>query len=61
LAEQFADRLWLTPRTGTGADLRPWLQYGQVRNLVIPAGPAYDEMTLALSTETAPPLETAAA
>ena len=61
LAEQFADRLWLTPRTETAADLRPWAQYGHVRNFGIPAGPAYDEMALALATWPAPPLDTAAA
>jgi hypothetical protein len=61
LAEQFAGRLWLTPRTETAADLRPWVQYGHVRNLIIPAGPTYDEMALALATGPAPPLNTAAA
>ena len=61
LAEQFADRLWLTPSTETVTDLRPWVEYGRVRNLVVPAGPAYDEMTLALTTDPAPPLATDAA
>lgn len=61
LAEPFADRVWLTPRTEAAPDLRPWAEYGHVHHFVIPAGPAYDEMALALASETAPPLDTAAA
>lgn len=60
LAEQFADRLWLTPRAETVADLWPWVEYGHVRNFVIPAGPVYDEMALVLGSEPTPPLNTVA-
>lgn len=37
LAEVLEKRLWLTPRSDRRADVRPWLQYGHVRNLVLPA------------------------
>ncbi len=61
LAEPFADRVWLTPRTEAASNLRPWAEYGRVRHFVIPAGPACDEIALALATEPAPPMDTAAA
>lgn len=60
LAGQFADRLWLTPHTETVTDLRPWVKYGHARNFVIPAGPVYDEMALALASVSTQTLDMAA-
>lgn len=44
LTEVLRERLWLTSRSDARADMRPWLQYGHVRNLVLPA---YDEAVIA--------------
>lgn len=46
LMEQFGTRLWLTPLTNPGADLLPWVRYGQARNLAIPDIEYYDEAAL---------------
>ncbi|MBI5262727.1 MAG: hypothetical protein HY852_13025 [Bradyrhizobium sp.] len=37
ITEVLGERFWLTPRADAKADMRPWLQYGHVRNLVLPA------------------------
>lgn len=61
LTEEYGPRLWFTPLREPDADLRPWVQYGHVRNLVLPAGPRYgDEAVAALHGIVAPPAEAAA-
>ena len=47
LMERFAARLWFSPLSpfGTpGADLAAWVEFGQVRQLVLPAGDAADAL-----------------
>lgn len=46
LVEQFGSGLWLTPLANPGADLLPWIQFGQARNLAIPESEHYDEAAL---------------
>lgn len=46
LREQIGACLWLTPLANPEADLLPWIQFGQARNLVIPNGEYYDEATM---------------
>jgi hypothetical protein len=55
LTEQCGSSLWLTPLANPEADLLPWIQFGQARNLVIPNGKPYDEAAmLALCQALAP-------
>jgi|GEM_PF-2845193 len=35
--ERYGERVWFTPRLYPDADLQPWIRYGQVRQLVLPA------------------------
>lgn len=61
LVEQFGARLWLTPLAYSDADLLPWIQYGQARNLAIPGSESYDEAALtALRQALEPAIEAAA-
>lgn len=61
LVEQFGSRLWLTPLANPEADLLPWIQFGQVRNLVVPDIQQNDEATmLALRHALAPTMGDAA-
>lgn len=61
LVEQFGTRLWLTPLADPDADLLPWIQYGQARNLAIPGSESYDEAALtALRLALEPAIEAAA-
>lgn len=46
LAEQFGACLWLTPLANPEADLLPWIQFGQARNLAIPNSEHYDEAAM---------------
>ena len=39
LVERFGRQLWLTPLRDLSADLAPWVQWGQVRQLVLPDRP----------------------
>ncbi|MDD5404257.1 MAG: hypothetical protein PHZ14_06925 [Sulfuricella sp.] len=58
LVEQFGARLWLTPLENQEADLLPWVQFGQARNLVIPDSEHYDEgAVLALRQTLEPAME----
>lgn len=61
LVEQFGSRLWLTPLASPGADLLPWVRYGQARNLVIPDIEHYDEAALAALRQALAPAAEAAA
>ncbi|MDD5241831.1 MAG: hypothetical protein PHG47_08965 [Sulfuricella sp.] len=62
LVEQFGSRLWLTPLANPEADLHPWIQFGQARNLAIPDSEHYDEAAmLALRQALWPAAEVAAA
>ncbi len=55
IAEQHDSRLWLTPLSRPDADLRPWVEFGGVRNLVLPAGePCHAERLAALAQTYAP-------
>lgn len=42
LVENYGDKLWFTPLHQMEADLEPWVCYGQVRQLLLPALPKYD-------------------
>lgn len=42
LIESYGEKLWFTPRQQLDADLEPWVRYGQVRQLLLPALPKYD-------------------
>lgn len=46
LVEQSGACLWLTPLANLEADLLPWIQFGQARNLVIPNSEHYDEAAM---------------
>ncbi|MEJ2123427.1 MAG: hypothetical protein P8Y47_01140 [Alphaproteobacteria bacterium] len=49
IAEQHGSRLWLTPLSRPDAPLRPWVEFGHVRNLVLPVGePCHAEKMAAL-------------
>lgn len=49
IAEQHGSRLWLTPLSRPDAHLRPWVEFGGVRNLVLPVGePCHAERMTAL-------------
>jgi hypothetical protein len=39
LVERFGSHLWLTPLHDLSADLTPWVEWGQVRQLVLPDRP----------------------
>lgn len=39
LVERFGRRLWLTPLQERAADLAPWIEWGQMRQLVLPDRP----------------------
>jgi hypothetical protein len=41
------DKLWFSPRRNPDADLEPWVRYGQVRQLVLPAPNRRDETEMA--------------
>ncbi|ODU50389.1 MAG: hypothetical protein ABS92_03180 [Thiobacillus sp. SCN 63-374] len=43
LVEQCGSSLWLTPLASPEADLLPWIQFGQARNLIIPNSEHYNE------------------
>lgn len=61
LMEQFGTCLWLTPLANPEADLLPWIQFGQARNLAIPHGEHYDEAAmLALRRALEPVMEVVA-
>ena len=61
LVEQFGAQLWLTPLAKPEADLLPWIQFGQARNLAIPDSEHYDEAAmLALRQALQPAMEEAA-
>lgn len=46
LTEQCGSSLWLTPLANPEADLLPWIQFGQARNLAIPNSEHYDEAAM---------------
>ena len=61
LVEQSGACLWLTPLANPEADLLPWIQFGQARNLVIPNSEHYDEAAmLALCQALEPAMEVVA-
>ena len=61
LVEQSGACLWLTPLANPEADLLPWIQFGQARNLVIPNSEHYDEAAmLALCQALEPAMEAVA-
>jgi len=43
LIEDHGERLWFTPLHLPNADLEPWVRYGQVRQLILPAPNERDE------------------
>lgn len=43
LVENNGDKLWFTPLHQTDTNLEPWVRYGQVRQLLLPELPKYDE------------------
>jgi len=43
LVENSGDKLWFTTLLQPDADLEPWVRYGQVRQLLLPDLPKYDE------------------
>jgi hypothetical protein len=47
LIEQHGDKLWFTTRNQPDADLEPWVRWGQVRQLVLPAPNVRDEEEMA--------------
>lgn len=47
LIEDFGEKLWFSPRHLPNADLEPWVRYGQVRQLVMPAPNERDEEGMA--------------
>lgn len=47
LIEAHGEKLWFTPRHQPNADLEPWVRYGQVRQLVLPAPNERDEEEMA--------------
>jgi hypothetical protein len=46
MVELCGAKLWLTPLTNLEMDMRPWIEFGQASNLVIPAAPYYDEAVI---------------
>lgn len=52
LAERFGEQLWFSPLT-PGQDMKPWVQWGLARQLVIPEEDYRDEMILALNAASA--------
>ncbi|PIQ09777.1 MAG: hypothetical protein CO125_04490 [Hydrogenophilales bacterium CG_4_9_14_3_um_filter_59_35] len=57
LVEQFGSRLCLTPLADFGADLLPWVLYGQARNLAIPDNEFYDEAAMLALRQALEPAE----
>lgn len=47
IIEDFGDKVWFAPWQQADADLEPWVCYGQVRQLVLPANCQRDETELA--------------
>lgn len=47
LVESYGEKLWFTPWQQPDADLEPWVRYGQVRQLVLPALNERDEAEMA--------------
>lgn len=47
MTEQHGPRLWLTPLSSRDTDLRPWIHYGHVHNLVVPGGISFGEEAMA--------------
>ena len=47
LMENHGEKLWFTPWQLPDADLEPWVRYGRVRRLVLPAPNACDEEEMA--------------
>ena len=43
LVESYGDKLWFAPLHQPDADLEPWVRYGQVRQLLLPPLPRFDE------------------
>ena len=44
LMERFAERLWFSPLTAASADLASWVEFGQVRRLVLQGGHSADAL-----------------
>jgi len=47
LCENFGEKLWFTPWQEAQTDLEPWVRYGRVRQLLLPAIMAPDDEALA--------------
>lgn len=47
LIEDHGEKLWFSPLQLSNADLEPWVRYGQVRQLVLPASNERDEEEMA--------------
>jgi hypothetical protein len=60
IAEQHGSRLWLTPLSRPDAPLRPWVEFGGVRNLVLPAGEPCHAERIAALVQTFTPMEASA-
>lgn len=53
MAERFGERLWFSPLT-PGQDMKPWVQWAQVRQLAVPEEDCTDDMMAALLGAIAP-------
>jgi len=53
LIEDHGEKLWFTPLHLPNADIEPWVRYGQVRQLVLPAPNERDEKEMARICATA--------
>jgi hypothetical protein len=47
LIEDHGDKLWFSPWQQPDADIEPWVRYGQVRQLALPANDQRDEVEMA--------------
>lgn len=55
LIERFDEHIWFSPRLQPDADLLPWVRYGQVRKLVLPAVNSRGDDAMALLYAAAAP------
>ena len=55
LTEAFGPGVWLTPLNRPDTDLRPWVRFGHVRNIVVPGAEHYDAAAMAALAQTLSP------
>lgn len=61
LVEAYGNKLWFSPWQHPDADLEPWVRYGQIRQLLLPAPNTRDETEMARIRAAAIPEELAGA